>query len=401
MHLRVKLLSSTALAAAAVLGVSSASAQDLGALEKRVQALEKAGGGQYVARSKKTMSLVVSGHVNQSIRMVDDGTNSALIVKGNNQSQTRFRLVGTGKISDDVTARTRIEVGNGSNARTSALASATAEDGTAGTSQGTFTIRQMDIRLSSKSMGAFTIGDSSLATDGYHVAGDMSGTGIVQDSGDEGLLGSQTFRLSAGGGTSGVNLAGAFNNLDAGRTDHIGYDSPTFAGFQFQTSYSGEDGTNFGLRYGGDFGGVKVKAGIAYDTSRAAATTAPGGSNQIETINGSVGVLLPMGLSVFVSAADRDNNSTINPDEDRIYAKIGYMFSATELGQTRLGLAWGQHDDRAAAGDEAERWSLAVVQVVEPLGAEVYLGYHNFDLDRPGTATEDVDLITAGMRISF
>jgi len=395
MHLRVKLLSSTALAAAAVLGVSSASAQDLGALEKRVQALEKAGGGQYVARSKKTMDLVVSGHVNQAMHMVDDGENSGVIFKGNGQSQTRFRFVGTGKISDDVTARTRIEVGNTSNGV------ATAEATNGGASQAGFTIRQMDIRLSSKSIGAFTIGDSSLATDGYHVAGDMSGTGIVQDSGDDALLGSQTFRLSAGGGTSGVTLAGAFSNLDAGRTDHIGYDSPTFAGFQFQTSYSGEDGTNFGLRYGGDFGGVKVKAGIAYDTSRAAATTAPGGSNQVETINGSVGVLLPMGLSVFVSAADRDNNSTTNPDEDRIYAKIGYMFSATELGQTRLGLAWGQHDDRAAAGDEAERWSLAVVQVVEPLGAEVYLGYHNFDLDRPGTATEDVDLITAGMRISF
>jgi len=391
MKLRVKLLSSTALAAAAVLGVSAASAQDMGALEKRVQALEKAGGGQYVARSKKAMNLVISGHVNQMAVLVDSGPNSGLVFTGNNQSQTRFRFVGTGKLSDDLTARTRIEVGDGSNA---GATGATAENGVAGASQGAFGIRQMDIRLSSKSMGAFTIGDSSLATDGYHVAGDMSGMNIIQDSGDETLLAGQTFRLSAGGGTSGVTLTGALNNLDAGRTDHIGYDSPTFAGFKFQTSLSGEDGTNFGLRYGGDFGGVKVKAGIAYDSVRSAAA-------DVETVNGSIGVLLPMGLSVFVSAADRDNNSAANPDEDRIYARIGYMFNATELGQTRLGLGWGQHDDRAAAGDEAERWSIAVVQVVEPLGAEVYAGYHNFALDRPGVSIDDVNMITAGMRISF
>jgi hypothetical protein len=386
----VKLLSSTALAAAAVLSISAASAQDMGALEKRVQALEKAGGGQYVSRSKKTMNLVVSGHVNQMAVAIDDGQNSGIVFTGNNQSQTRFRFVGTGKISDDLTARTRIEVGDGSNA---GGAGATAENGVAGTSQGTFSIRQMDIRLSSKSMGAFTIGDSSLATDGYHVAGDMSGMNIIQDSGDDGLLAGQTFRLS-GGGTSGVTIAGAFNNLDAGRTDHIGYDSPTFAGFKFQTSYAGEDGTNFGLRYGGDFGGVKVKAGIAYDTIRS-------GAVDVETVNGSIGVLLPMGLNFFVSAADRDNNSTTNPDEDRIYARIGYMFNATELGQTRIGLAWGQHDDRAALGDEAERWSIAVVQVVEPLGAEVYAGYHNWSLDRANTSIDDVDMVTAGMRVSF
>jgi hypothetical protein len=387
MHLRVKLLSSTALAAAAVLGVSSASAQDLGALEKRVQALEKAGGGQYVARSKKTMNLVVSGHLNQMMQFRDNGDSSGVIFSGNPQSETRFRFVGTGKVSDDINAKTVIELGETS----STNASLDAE--TAGPNQGNFNVRQMELALASKSIGTFSIGDSSLATDGYHSAADMSGTGIIQDSGDEGIASEETWRLAAGG-ASGVLLDGAFSNLDAGRTDNIAYDSPTFAGFRFQASLANDDGTNFGLRYGGDFGGVSVKAAIAHDTTRS-------GTADVKTINGSVGVLLPMGLSVFISAADRDNDSAANPDEDRIYAKIGYMFNATELGQTRLGLAWGQHDDRAAAGDEAERWSLAIVQVIEPLGAEVYAGYHNFSLDRPGTNFEDIDLVTAGMRISF
>jgi len=389
MELRVKLLSSTALAAAALIGATSASAAEMGSIEKRVEALEKAGGGQYVARSKKTVNLVISGHVNQMMKFVDDGNTSGVIFSGNNQSQTRFRFIGTGKISDDLSTKTVIEVGN-----TSSSAS-TAENGRAGGTQGTFNIRQMEIALSSKSIGTFSIGDSSLATDGYHVAGDLSGMGIIQDSGDEGLIGNQTFRNSATGAAV-VTLGSVFNNLDAGRTDHIAYDSPKFAGFQVQASLANEDGTNVGLRYGGSFGGVRVAAGVAYDQTR-------NGANETDTVNGSIGVLLPFGLNFFLSGADRNagGGANGNIDEDRIYARIGYMFNATELGQTRLGLAWGQHDDRTLNGDEGERWSLAVVQVIEPLGAEVYLGYHNFDLDRTGTATDDIDLITAGMRISF
>ena len=53
MQSRVKLLGSTALAAAAlVMGPATASADQ--ALEKRIKALEKAG-GMYVTKSKKTM----------------------------------------------------------------------------------------------------------------------------------------------------------------------------------------------------------------------------------------------------------------------------------------------------------------------------------------------------------
>lgn len=392
MQLRVKLLSSTALAAVAALAASSVSAQDIGALEKRVQALEKSGGGQYVARSKKAMNLVISGHVNQMVTFRDNGRDSGVFFSGNDQSETRFRFIGTGKVTDDVSAKTTIEVGrdsgNGLNLDTNAGGNAALG------SQQSFVIRQMELAIASKSLGTFSIGDSSLATDGYHVAGDMSGMNIIQDSGDNGLYGGENFKNSNTGAVV-QNLGATFSNLDAGRTDHVAYDSPKFAGFQFQTSMANQDQTNFGLRYGGDFGGVKVKAGIAYDSGRFGPL-----NGDTDTINGSIGVLLPMGLNLFFSAADTSRD-TGGVDEDRIYARIGYMFTATELGQTRLGLAWGQHDDRALKGDEGERWSIAVVQVVEPLGAELYAGYHNWSLDRPGVSIDDIDVVTAGMRISF
>lgn len=390
MQLRVKLLSSTALAAAALIGATSASAQDVGALTKRVEALEKAGGGQYVARSKKTMNLVISGHVNQMVTFRDNGQSSGVAFSGNDQSETRFRFVGTGKISDDLTAVTTIEFGDDSGD------SYSISDNAEGVDQAAFVIRQMKIDLKSKSLGTFSIGDASLGTDGFHVAGDLSGMGIIQDSGDNGLYNGETFRNSTTGALV-TTIGQVFSNLDAGRRDRVRYDSPTFAGFQLRTSYATEDGTNIGLKYGGNFGGVKIAGGVAWDATR-------DGGNETDTVNGSIGVLLPFGLNFFLSGADRNIGGGAgngNIDTDRIYARIGYMFTATELGQTRLGLAWGQNDDLQLNGDEGERWSIAVVQVVEPLGAEVYAGYHNWSLDRPGTQVDDIDVVSVGMRVSF
>jgi hypothetical protein len=120
MNSPVKLLSSTALAAAAlVMAAPSASAQS--SLEARVKALEKAGGGQTVTRSKKTMKLVVSGHINRLIQFVDDGTSSGFKHVTSIESRSRVRWVGTGKINDDLKITTYIELGNRS-------ASSTAQD---------------------------------------------------------------------------------------------------------------------------------------------------------------------------------------------------------------------------------------------------------------------------------
>jgi hypothetical protein len=391
MQFRVKLLSSTALAAVAALAASSVSAQDIGALEKRVQALEKSGGGQYVARSKKTMNLVVSGHVNQMAQFLDNGQSSALVFSGNGESETRFRFVGTGKLSDDMSVKTTIEVGENSS-NTQLIDSNNLTD-----DQATFNVRQMEIALSSKSMGTFSIGDSSLATDGYHGKADMSGTGLVQTAGNA-MIGAEPFKNSATKANSGIT-GGIFSNLDAGRTDHIQYDTPRFAGFQLQASIANEDDHNLGLNYGGDFGGVKVKAAIAYDVVKHGNGTA-GGNTDTDTVNGSIGVLLPMGLSAMVGAADQQGDGA-NTDQDRIYVKIGYMFTASELGTTMLGIDWSQNDVDNATNDEGERWSLGVVQNVEPLGAEVYAAYHNFSADRTGISIDDIDVVTAGMRFKF
>jgi len=111
MQFRTKLLSSTVLAAAMVLAVPTASAQDIGALEKRVKALEKSGGGQHVTRSKKTVSLVVNGHMYRAFQYRDNGTRSGYLTITPNTSRSRVRWIATGKVNDDLTLKSVIELG--------------------------------------------------------------------------------------------------------------------------------------------------------------------------------------------------------------------------------------------------------------------------------------------------
>ncbi len=56
----------------------------------------------------------------------------------------------------------------------------------------------------------------------------------------------------------------------------------------------------------------------------------------------------------------------------------------------------------AARGEKATHYGGAVVQVIENLGAELYLSYYNADLDVNGAADpEDIDIVTAGALFKF
>jgi len=84
------------------------------------------------------------------------------------------------------------------------------------------------------------------------------------------------------------------------------------------------------------------------------------------------------------------------------YWRLGYRMKNTDMGETRVGVSLNTHDDFAADGDEYQTLNFAVVQVIEPIGAELYAGYSNVSLDRTATANiEDIDIVTVGLRVNF
>lgn len=394
MQTRAKLLGSTALAATAVvLGAPVANAASHTSLEKRVMALEKAGGGQYVTRTKKTMNLVVSGHINRAIVFTDNGTESGITHVTSNFSRTRVRWIGTGKINDDLSVKTHIELGHQSSIGT---AQDIQDNADAAGAEGVLDERHIEFQVTSKSLGKIYMGQGISGSESTSEV-DLSGTAIASLNGNHELIGGgNTFQRNntgAGFGTVGAN----FNNLDGlGRRDRLRYDTPTFAGFQITASHGNEDAWDVALRYGGSFGGVKVKAAIAHwDTESA---------NGRSGINGSASVLLPFGLSLTAGFGDQDDDrfNSFADDTKWRYGKIGYRFKGIELGETRLYLEYSENDDVAAANREATEWGVGVVQILEPLGAELYLMYTNWDLDVQGAADpDDIDQVAIGARFKF
>ena len=386
MQTRFKLLGSTALAASAlVIGASAASADGHKALEKRIKAIEATNNLQ-VTRAKKTMSLTVSGHVARNISFSDNGTDSGILHTTNGLSQTRVRWVGKGTINDDWSVMTNIEMGN--NAQNSGNQDVTAQGDENGTA---LTDRWSEIRLISKSLGTIYIGQGAVGADGVSES-DLSGTGLIALPGSTGVGGGSEFWQS-NGASIGVTANATFSNFDSlGRQGRLRYDTPSFGGFQVTASHGNKDQSTVALRYGGSMGGVSVKAALGYTNNGI-------GAGQTIT-NGSVSVLMPMGLSVTFGAAERDRDAGRSDGSWR-YGKIGYKFKGSELGETRLYAEYNYNEDVNAVNDEAEYYSAGVIQIVEPLGMELFLKHINLDLDRPGTATEDIDSTSVGIRVSF
>ena len=386
MQTRFKLLGSTALVASAlVIGATAASADGHKALEKRIKAIE-ATNNQQVTRAKKTMSLTVSGHVARNISYSDNGVNSGILHTTNGLSQTRVRWVGKGTINDDWSVMTNIEMGN--NTQNSGNQDVTAQADENGTA---LTDRFSEIRLISKSLGTIYIGQGAVGADGVSES-DLSGTGFVALPGSSGVGGGAEFFHSAGVNT-GVTANSTFSNFDSlGRQGRLRYDTPSFGGFQVTASHGNKDQSTVALRYGGKMGGVSVKAAVGYTHDTIS-------SSQTIT-NGSVSVLLPMGISLSVGAAERDTEAAANEGSWR-YGKLGYKFKGSELGETRLWAEYNYNEDVAAVNDEAVYFSAGVMQIVEPLGMELFLKHINLDLDRPGTPTDDINTTSVGIRVSF
>jgi hypothetical protein len=393
MKLRGFLLSSTAIAAAAIISIGApSSAASLGSLEKRVKALEKSGASKSVSRAKSTIKFKISGQINRAVQRVDNGLNSEIRHVTNTNSQNKLSFSGTGYLSDNIKVQARAEVGNDDSGSDSQ--SVTSTD--VGNNTGFATTRYMELIITRKSMGTLYLGHGEDATDGTIASGDLSGTSIAMSGGaDEDLhFGREQFVNSVGTVQGTVDT---FNNeMDGTRQDRIRYDTPSLGGLKISVSHGNDDTINYGLRYGGNFNGVKVSAAIG--------TAKNDGNSDIDTTSASIGALLPMGLNFqfatgernLTSAAAGRNNPTMN------YYRAGYRFKGSEIGETRLAVSLHDAEDNLANGDEFQSLNFAVVQVIASLGTELYAAYSNVNLTRTAvTDIQDIDVITMGFRLNF
>ena len=444
---------SSRIAIAAALGLAlggyamstPAKAADLGGdccadLEERVAELE----ATTVRKGNKKVSVTLSGWVVKSFNYWDDGSIDSTFVgdKGYDLG-SRFAITGQATIAPGWTGGYNLTILATSNlfATAGTLANSNQIDESGGTffTQG-FNPLYSYMYIKSDKYGALNWGTLSPASDNPAVLADLSGTVIESNSV---FFEGASFLLRPNGGGGGFGGLGGLawqdfltcNGLGLGiGTDCFGaampavrYDSPTFGGFRFETSYGTNTLTgplptpdsNFwdiAAFYTGDWGNFKVSAAYAFTWMESSVVT--GGRSNLNQVGASI-MHTPSGLGIYGMYQQEDTRgfnaagSTV-ADTDAWYLKPFIKKTWSPLGATTLFGEYGQYNDQfggqagvnqcgigfailgtnsgafcaAAAGNtlfvtgsEVERYGLGVVQEIDSAAMHLFARWQHQDLD--------------------
>lgn len=342
------------------------------------------GADESILSGPSNVHLSLSGQVNRGVLFVDDGNETEFLHVDNDNSSTRFRLIGSADYNEDISIGSVIEVQFESNSTADIKI-----DGTGGDDNNSFTERKLELYFDSKRFGRLWLGQGDTASNGSSEV-DLSGTGVIGYSGVADMAGGIEFQDA---GVAGPSIGGVFSNFDGlSRDDRIRYDTPKFGGFQLSVSQADSRKSDIAARFSGDVGaGFKVAAAVAYAVN----------GDVDSQVNGSLSVRHESGFNVTGAAGTRElENDTRDPFF--WYAKVGYLWGGG-IGNTAFAIDFTQADevDSNSLDDEATSYGVFIVQAVDTIGTELYLGARQYQLDRAAANFDDITAVLAGARIKF
>ena len=350
-------------------------------------------------------SVTLSGQVSKAIFYVDDGKDSRSAIGDNDNSGSRFRILGSGKVNEALSVGTALEVEFQDNALnnftvddTNANSTDSGANGDSGFGQSNFTQRRMEAYFNHKQFGKLSIGQGPTASDGTAEVS-LSGAGMAAGGGF--LFNGDNVKIrtsnQANNAFGAVTWGSRTTNLDGGsRSDRVRYDTPTFAGFQVSTSAISGGAGDVAVRYSGKFGGVAVKGAASYYNQSSLSTTFE------DQYVMSVAAEHDSGLNVRGQYGEATKKGT-NLDDIKIWSiGVGYDASLTSLGTTSFAASYTRNDNVSANDDEATYYDFGVNQAISDVGTELYLGVTFLEFDDAGaTNYEDAMWVLAGTRIKF
>lgn len=437
--MRAALLCGAALAFFALAGAPAFAGElddlkaQLEALQKKVEQLEAEQQSQrkilevvpkkkVVTSGNEPVKLTLSGQVNRVSWFADDGTASQFFHSDNENSSTRWRLVGRAQVTDDWTVGTLIEQDIGQTNNSSAVK--IQQDTSA--SDVSFDNRHLTFYLDSKRFGRVWFGKGDAASNAI-AEFDLSGTSVIEYSGLEDIGGSLQFReedtdFAAIGlgpdpannldsnprvnGGSDATSTGVYSQFDGlSRVNRIQYDTPTIMGFKAGFSHAQGDAWDATLRYTANYKeiGLKVAAGIGYWDYGTTTKFLDAG------YGGSISVLHKSGANLTFSAGSTDRETGEDTptgfsnvdDPVGYFVKPGWQLDLTPLGKTAVSFHYGRTDDMQEQGDEFTSWGLAVVQHIDRAALELFAFFRQYDLDRDGEDFEEINIAGIGGRVKF
>ena len=340
-----------------------------------------------ISLGDERVKLALYGQVNRGVLYYDDGNEEDIRHVDNDASSTRIGFNGSIEIADDMKIGTTIEVQFESNS----TADINQADNTA-VGPNNFTQRKLELFLDSERFGKLSLGQGQTASDDS-ANSNLSGTGLVGSSAVADLAGGLDFAVSGTGALSGTTVSDVFDNLDGlGRDDRARYDTPNFGGLTLSTSVVDGGEVDLALHYDTKFPGLNVEGKVGY-ANQSGTRTFPE-----EIVTGSLSALHDSGFNVTFAAGVGDDDSG-GDDAGFWYGKLGYIALLFPIGTSHVSIDYGEYDD--GLGDQGTARGAQFVQRFKDWGAEVYAGYRNYDLDRPGAPVDDIDAVLAGARVKF
>lgn len=431
MYKKIVLAAAFAAGSLGVVGVSNASAADLGGnccadLEERIAELESTA----ARKGNRKVSLTVSGWIAEQVVHWDDGVQSNTYVTGLGSafaSNVNFR--GEAQIARGITAGYVLHI----EAITSDVYT-TNQSTPDGPSIFTGTTNATQVLYSywfvkSEDLGKISVGRISPADDSAVVALDSSGTlaaayWVAYDVFGFNVRGNFApgDSLIWGNASSCRGYGGGPGDCDAVPRNVVRYDSPVFSGFSASASWGEDDIWAVAGWYHNTIGDFKISGVVTYSESMDSALGAPPDGKLKYTQAGLYLQHLPSGW--FATGAwghlSQDVNPMNNPDTDTWYLKSGVRMKLSSLGATipyaeylgannsafvinDSGTANDTSDDvgRVVRGSSAQFWGVGVVQEIDAAAMSVWLRYRDHDVDVPGVNTKSMSTIVTGAMINF
>ena len=261
-------------------------------LEERIAELE----ATTVRKGNRRVSLTLSGWVSRELMYWNDGAQQDLYSVDNGLNSSRFRFMGSAKITPEYEAGFIMELDMRLGARSNQvsqidddgfsgsggiLGGSALGDGIGGAGDSVLGLRQANWWLESKHHGRLTVGRLNSSTAGISTInlsnmtvvvtgepGQFQGGFLVRNGRD--VLGG-TWSALCGGPSPSTPFPGAAGPYSSdcaepstSRRDGVRYDTPAFWGFTWSGSYGEDHFWDTALRYSGEHHGFRFAAGVGY-----------------------------------------------------------------------------------------------------------------------------------------
>ncbi|WP_299352949.1 hypothetical protein [uncultured Shimia sp.] len=266
------------------------------------------------------------------------------------------------------------------------------------------TLRKGEVILETPKWGKLSFGQGSMGSDGV-TESDLSGTSLANYVGIQDTAGGFFFRTAAGT-LSGVTIKNAFPTFDGGRSQRLRWDSPeikfgVLGSLRFVGSVGKEDIDrnvtlndalqDMGLFYRNSIGQIAIAGSAGVSLAEVI------GEGATPQAAGSFSLLhQPTGINGTVAAGSRDGAGHY------VYLKLGVRRNFFGIGNSAFAIDFYESHDTVEAGSRAESIGLGLVQTVDRLNTDFFVGLRRHSYWGTGAvAFRDIDTFMFGVRWQF